>query len=244
MGVRSYFQQQNNSTVWYGSNANRSISEQNIESLPVMSGLLSWYDGDSWDSINNRWSDKSGNGNHTSNTVGTISVSTHTGGSGSSRSFKFISGNTSAGVRISSPAWPSSGSYTFFHVTRYTGPTRGRIWQGTAGNWLSGHWNGKSGSFYHEGWMSDGGSTNYHGDNWFITLDQNTFARTNRGQYTFASGGNYNPGGVAINGAGSGGCCNTSETSDWACAVAIIYNRTLSSLEYVQVEDFIYNKYF
>lgn len=219
------------------------IGSSAAESLPVTSGLLSWYDGDSWNSSANRWDDKSGNANHSSNTTGTINVLTHTSGSGSSRTFKYIAGNTASGVRLSPPAWPSSGDYTFFHVTRYTGGTRARIWQGTAGNWLSGHWSNGSGRFYHEGWMSSSG-TNYFGDDWFITLDQNDFVRTNRGQYTFSSGGNYNPGGVAINTAGAGGCCNSSETSDWACAVAIVYNRKLSSAEYQLIENFIFNKYF
>jgi len=211
--------------------------------IPVTTGLLSWYDGSSWDSSNNRWSDRSGSGNNTSNTVGTVTVGTHSGGSGANKSFQFISGNTAAGVRISSPAWPSSGDYTFFHVTRYTGGTRGRIWQGTAGNWLSGHWSNGSGRFFHEGWLSSSG-TNYFNDDWFITMDQNNFVRTNRGQHTFSSGGNYNPGGVAINSAGSGGCCNSSETSAWACAFAAVYNRKLSSAEYESVENYLYNKYF
>jgi len=209
-------------------------------SLPVTTGLLSWYDGDSWDSSNNRWTDKSGSGNNTSNTVGTVTVATHSSGNGTNKSFNYITGNTSAGVRIASPAWPSSGNYTFFHITRYTGGTRRRIWTGTSGNWLSGHWNTGSGRFYHEGFMSSSG-INYFGDDWFITLDQNDFVRTNRGQYTFSSGGNSNPGGVTINGAGG---FDAGESSDWACAFAAVYNRKLSLAEYELVENYMYNKYF
>jgi len=216
------------------------ISDTSIDILPVTTGLLSWYDGSSWDSSNNRWSDRSGSGNNTSNTVGTVTVATHSSGNGTNKSFNYITGNTSAGVRIASPAWPSSGNYTFFHITRYTGGTRRRIWTGTSGNWLSGHWNTGSGRFYHEGFMSSSG-INYFGDDWFITLDQNDFVRTNRGQYTFSSGGNSNPGGVTINGAGG---FDAGESSDWACAFAAVYNRKLSLAEYELVENYMYNKYF
>lgn len=214
-------------------------SESGTASLPVSSGLVIWYEADSWTS--NRWEDKSGNLNHTTNTVGTVSVATHSGGAGATKTFQYITGNTAAGVRIST-GWPS-GDYTMIHVTRYTGGTRGRIWQGTGGNWLSGHWSNGSGRFYHEGWMSSS-STNYFGDNWFITTDQNNYVRTDRGAHTFTSGGNYNPGGVAINSAGSGGCCNSSEPSDWACAFVAVYNRKLSQGEFAQVEDYCYNKFF
>jgi hypothetical protein len=206
----------------------------------TISGITAWYDGNSWNSASNRWDDLSGNGRNTDNTAGSV-TRTFASGAGSN-GLTYITGNTGAGVRVPTSAWPGGSNYTFFHVTRYTGGTRGRIWQGTSGNWLSGHWSSRSGSFYHEGWMSDGGSTNYYGDNWILVTDQPSFVRVNRGNRTF-SGGGFSPTSVAINGAGSGGCCNTSETSDWATAEVIIYNRILSATEYESVENYLYSKH-
>lgn len=207
---------------------------------PVTSGLTVFMTGDSWNAGSNSWEDLSGNGNNSSGTSGTINNPTHSGGSGANGTFKYISGNTGAGVAITN-GWNNGNDYTFFHITRYTGGTRGRIWQGKSSNWLSGHWSNGSGRFYHQGWMSSS-STNYHQDNWFITMDQRSLVRTNRGANTFTGGGNYSPNGVGINAQASGSCCS-GETSDWATAVIAVYNRALSSSEYQQVEDFLYNNW-
>ena len=216
------------------------IAKQEIMSLPVTTGLQAWFDGDSWSSSNNRWEDKSGNNNHTSNTTGTITKGNWTGGNGASASFPYIYGNTSSGVRITN-GWNNGGNYTFFHVTRYTGGSRNRIWQGLSGNWLSGHWASRRAVFYHEGWLNSGSQGTL--DNWVQCTDSRSLVRYNRGANQWSSGGNYSPNGVAINNAGSGGCCNSNERSDWACAEVILYNRTLSTDEMLQVENYLYNIY-
>ena len=226
--------------VWNGSDW-INIAKKTVSGLPVTAGLKLWYDGDSWSSSENRWLDKSGNNNHSQNTTGSVTQATWSGGNGGNNTnWKYIYGNTNAGVRLG--YWPGGNDYTFFHLTRYNGSSRSRIWQGTSGNWLSGHWGGGSGRFYHSGWLSSSG-TNYHGDDWFITMDQRSFVRTNRGTYTFTGGGNFSPSGVAINNSGSGGCCNSSERSDWATAFVAVYDRTLSSGEYQQIENYMYNTY-
>lgn len=216
------------------------IAKQEIMSLPVTTGLQAWFDGDSWSSSNNRWEDKSGNNNHTSNTTGSVVKGNWTGGSGASANFPYIYGNTGAGVRITN-GWNNGGNYTFFHVTRYTGGSRGRIWQGLSGNWLSGHWSSRRAVFYHEGWLNSGSQGSL--DDWVQCTDSRSLVRYNRGANQWSSGGNYSPNGVAINNAGSGGCCNSNERSDWACAEVILYNRTLSTDEMLQVENYLYNIY-
>ncbi len=223
-----------NGTAWV------EIAKQEIMNLPVTTGLVAWMDGSSWSSSNNRWEDKSGNNNHTSNTVGTINTGNWTGGSGASANFPYIYGNTDAGVRITN-GWPNGSEYTFFHMTRYTGGTRGRIWQGLSGNWLSGHWSSRRGVFYHEGWLNSSSQGTL--DNWIQCTDSRQTVRYNRGTGSWSSGGSYSPNGVAINNAGSGGCCNANERTDWACAEIILYNRTLSSDEMLQVENYLYNVY-
>ena len=223
-----------NGTAWV------EIGKQEIMSLPVTTGLVAWMDGNSWSSSNNRWEDKSGNNNHTSNTVGTISTGNWTGGSGASANFPYIYGNTDAGVRITN-GWPNGSEYTFFHMTRYTGGSRSRIWQGLSGNWLSGHWSSRRAVFYHEGWLNSSSQGTL--DDWVQCTDSRQTVRYNRGTGSWSSGGSYSPNGVAINNAGSGGCCNSNERSDWACAEIILYNRTLSSDEMLQVENYLYNVY-
>ena len=217
------------------------IAKKTVTGLAVTAGLKLWYDGDSWSSSENRWLDKSGNNNHSQNTTGTVTQATWSGGNGGNNTnWKYIYGNTNAGVRLG--YWPGGNDYTFLHLTRYNGSNRQRIWQGTSGNWLAGHWGGGSGRFYHSGWLSSSG-TNYHGDDWFITMDQRSLVRTNRGTNTFTGGGNFSPSGVAINNSGSGGCCNSSERSDWATAFVAVYDRALSSGEYQQIENYMFNTY-
>ena len=216
------------------------IGKQQIMGLPVTNGLVAWMDGDTWDASANQWLDKSGNNNHTSNTVGSVAVQSHSGGNGAQGTFNYIYGNTNAGVRITN-GWNNGNNYTFFHITRYTGGSRGRIWQGLSGNWLSGHWGSRRGVFYHEGWLNSTSQGTL--DNWVQCTDSRSLVRINRATGSWTGGGNYSPNGVAINNAGSGGCCNANERSDWACAVIILYDRTLSEGEMSTMENFLFNVY-
>ena len=216
------------------------IAKKTVTGLAVTAGLKLWYDGDSWSNSENRWLDKSGNNNHSSNTVGTVTRATWTGGNGGNNtSWDYIYGNTNAGVRLG--YWPGGNDYTFLHLTRYNGGSRSRIWQGTSGNWLSGHWSSRRGVFYHEGWLNSGSQGSL--DDWVQCTDTRSLVRINRGASQWTGGGNYSPSGVAINNAGSGGCCNSNERTDWACAEVILYNRTLSTDEMLQVENYLYNIY-
>ena len=224
-----------NGTEWLN------IAKKTVTGLAVTAGLKLWYDGDSWSNSENRWLDKSGNNNHSSNTVGTVTRATWTGGNGGNNtSWDYIYGNTNAGVRLG--YWPGvNNDYTFIHFTRYTGSSRSRIWQGTSGNWLSGHWSSRRGVFYHEGWLNSGSQGSL--DDWIQCTDTRSLVRINRGASQWTGGGNFSPSGVAINNAGSGGCCNSSERSNWATAFVAVYDRLLSSSEYQQIENYIYNTY-
>ena len=217
------------------------IAKKTVTGLAVTAGLKLWYDGDSWSNSENRWLDKSGNNNHSSNTVGTVTRATWTGGNGGNNtSWDYIYGNTNAGVRLG--YWPGTNNdYTFIHFTRYTGSSRSRIWQGTSGNWLSGHWSSRRGVFYHEGWLNSGSQGSL--DDWIQCTDTRSLVRINRGASQWTGGGNYSPSGVAINNAGSGGCCNSSERSNWATAFVAVYDRALSSGEYQQIENYMFNTY-
>jgi len=216
------------------------IAKKTVTGLAVTAGLKLWYDGDSWSNSENRWLDKSGNNNHSQNTVGSVTKATWSGGNGGNNTnWSYIYGDTNAGVRLG--YWPGGSDYTFLHFTRYTGSNRSRIWQGTSGNWLSGHWSGRRGVFYHNGWLNSGSQGSL--DDWIQCTDTRSLVRINRGASQWTGGGNFSPSGVAINNAGSGGCCNSSERSNWATAFVAVYDRLLSSAEYQQIENYIYNTY-
>jgi hypothetical protein len=105
-------------------------------------------DGDSF--ANGVWVNKMGGGASASTGV---SVSTQNGNAnGCNATFKYLNGGKSAGVELVN-GWPTSGEHTFFHVTRYNGGTRGRIWNGSSNNWLSGHHDKTAGRVHHDRWL-------------------------------------------------------------------------------------------
>ena len=97
--------------------------------LSVTSGLVGAYTANSWDSKTNMWKDISGNENHVKNIKGNIIMNTPAGAA------PYLSG--AAGT--SSMMWPSAvlpPTFTLFHIAKYNGPTRGRIFTGLNGNWV------------------------------------------------------------------------------------------------------------
>lgn len=196
---------------------------------PVTSGLVGLYDAQSW--TGTQWSDISGNNNHATSITGTVSTA-NISGNGSSLTMPTLQGGTSAGIRFPSAAILPA-TYTLFHVTRYTGGTRQRIVTGVNNNWLSGHWGGNTGVAYHEGWLTS--QTDIHGNNWFISTDQNSLYRSN-GVTRGTSGGSASTQ-LSVNWGAY------SEFSDWNCTFVAVYNRTLSASEYQQVESWLSSRY-
>jgi hypothetical protein len=96
--------------------------------LPINNGLVGWYKGEAWNGTS--WPDLSGNGNHCTDIKGTIN-----------KAGNYIYGGTGDGIRFPTSILPST--YTLFHVARYNGSTKGRIFDGIAGNWLSGFYGSK-----------------------------------------------------------------------------------------------------
>ena len=198
-------------------------------SLPVTSGLVGWYDGESW--TGTQWTDKSGSGNHVTTYTGTINVTTFP-----NNVRKYLYG-TAGNARMTWPAAILPSTYTLFHVAKYNGATRGRIFDGVTQNWLSGFWGGYSGLAYHQGWIGpNAGGKTVHGTNWVISSDQNTiyrsqgFERGNTGAGT--AGQTYAQ--LTINNGSSSG-----ETSDWAVATVIVFNRTLTTAEMQKMEKWL-----
>jgi hypothetical protein len=194
-----------------------------------IANFYAWYTPQSWSTGNNRWEDVSGNARHTTATRGTITVGTSLG-------ITALIGNTAAGVQFPASVLPAT--YTLFHVARYTGGTRQRIFNGiVGGNWLSGFWGGFSGVAYHEAWLTQT-STSLHGDNWVISCDQNRIYRSNGVQRNIAL-----PAGASRQLTINHDNVTYPEYSDWAVAEVIVYDRTLTPLEISRVERFLANKY-
>jgi hypothetical protein len=186
-----------------------------------------WMDGGSWQ--NGTWTDKSGNGRHSSKNVG-IAVAKDPSG------FAFIHGGSNSGLELA--PWPQ-GDYTFFHVTRYNGGTRGRIWNGSANNWLSGHHDKTAGRVHHDRWLEPLVNPGVSADAWLLVTDQRSYARIN-GTLEGRAAGNGPGRAVGIN---QGGYPAANERSDWACAEVVVFDKNLSGAEIASVESYLAAKY-
>jgi hypothetical protein len=229
----------NNGAVGFGTTTpSYSIDVASSNAMPVMSGLIGYYTGESWDGAAKQWNDLSGAGNHVPSSSITPQINVaYT--SSTLRPVPYLFGNISAGITFPSVILPAV--YTLFHVARYNGTTRGRIFSSgaAAGNWLSGFHENKAGVAYHgdvSGWIT--AQTDVHGTNWVISSDQRNMYRSqgiNRTLTSTTGGSNISP--LTINATGG------SERSEWAVAEVIVYNRELSITEIVAMERYLINKY-
>lgn len=200
----------------------------NSWSIPPVPSYIGWYTASSLSGT--RWLDLSGNGNHAKVTRGTVSV-VSTSGNGSSKTFNTLQGGTGDGIRFPTGILPAT--FTIFHVTRYTGASNQRIFTGIVANWLDGHWSGASGVAYHEGWLTD--QTNRHANNWVLSTSQNSLYRSQK--VTRGTSGGSASDRISINDG------LNSEYSAWQCAEFIVYSGTMSSANYLLVEDYLNIKY-
>jgi hypothetical protein len=198
-----------------------------MATLPVTNGLVGWYKGEAWNGTS--WPDLSGNGNHCTVTKGTIN-----------KMGRYIYGRTTAGLQFPSAILPST--YTLFHVAKYNGPSRGRIFDGVNNiNWLSGFHGNRTGITYHGdsygGWLTQSATTAFPVSNVLISTDQKALYRGNGINLTTRTVtgsadrlsinyGNYT--GIIYN-----------ESSDWAVSEVIVYNRELSLEEITNVETYL-----
>ena len=160
--------------------------------------------------------------------------------------FPFLYGGVDDGLTFPTTVMSAaSPNYTLFHVARYynpTGaPTRGRIFDGLGNNWLSGFWNAfgtaGSGMAFHEGWVTPQ-PVDLHGNQWVLSTDQRNRYRSNGTDRTNGTGGTVSTTLTINNGSHSG------ESSHWAVAEVIVYNRELTLGEYLSVEAYLSAKYF
>lgn len=186
-------------------------------------GLVGYYKAE--DFRNGIWYDTSGANNHATGS-GSISVGVT---NGVLNNKNYLRGGTGASI-----TWPVGilpAQYTLFHVARYAASgTKQRIFTGNGQNWLSGFWNGISGTAYHNGWIIT--QNGNHGTNWVMSVDQNNYYRSNRVDRGRIAGGNPSYTRMTINNGNPYG----NEKSDWEVACVVIYNYTLNPSSIAEVE--------
>ena len=196
-------------------------------------GLVGWYSVDSW--TGTQWTDKSGRGNHVTEVGGTITVATVDG----------VVALTGTNAAASSLVWPTTilpSTYTFFHVSKYLGTRNLRIMNGYDRNWLSGFHNNKAGVAYHTGWITQNSTTNITPKTrWVLSTDQRIMYRANGVDFTTAGSASNLHARLCVNAPAPAN--NNAETSDWAIAEVLVYDRELSVEEYTTVERFLAAKH-
>lgn len=207
------------------------IPQINMNTLPNIANLYAHYTADSWSFNNNRWEDISGNNRHSILTKGTIYITHSRDPSG--KIAKAISGDYNAGIRFPTNVLPER--FTLFHLTRYIGGRRHRIFDGLTGNWLSGFWAGKSGVAHYNRWITQSGNDLF-GNGWVVSTSQNSIYRANGVLKNILTPTEETNTHLTINYGRY-----TSEVSDWACSEVIVYDRLLSVDEIENVERYLTN---
>jgi uncharacterized repeat protein (TIGR02543 family) len=205
-----------------------------------------------FDDATNAWSDSSGNNRNIPGTAVTSTSGNVRGnptlvdatGNGATATFKAVKGDGSGseldGIVIGNEALAS---YTFCHVARYAGSTRGRIFAGLTGNWLSGYWAGNAGVAHPEGWItSSGGSAD---TNWRVMCHTggatSGFRSNGVVRTTVTNNTNGLPANITINQQGSRTA--PGDQSDWEVAEFIIYSGILNTFQIEAIEDSLKTTY-
>ena len=115
---------------------------------------------------------------------------------------------------------------------------RYRIFDGVGINWLSGFHSGESGIAYHNGWATTNTSVDVHGNDWVFSTDQRYLYRSNG-----LTRGSGIGGGASTQLTVNYGNYQSTQSSTWGIAEIIVYNRTLTSTEYLNVENYLNLKY-
>ena len=180
--------------------------------VDVSLGIVSWYDGASYDTSNSVWTDKVGNidlcGNRLVGNIKTKSYLVNDSTLVSNRNNKkyiqksfptYLSGDKNTGISFSydpSSQFLTDGSYTFFHVARRDPSDvnqTGRVFDGSGVNWYSGFNDASSGVTKHENDSINTIDKDY-GTNWVVSVDTPKYYRsvgysdTSSGYYETSSG--------------------------------------------------------
>jgi hypothetical protein len=202
-----------------------------MSTSPPVSGYVGWYKGDGW--TPSGWTNAASPG---TNNITTVSGAISTGFDCCSGQ-PFVRGDATTSMTLPF-AWSTSSPYTFFHVARYDGPNRGRIFTANVNvkNWLSGYCDARVGVAYHEGWLTQIVQNAFDPQMWLVSSDRPTNYRGNGINKTIYSVAACAPDVIMIN-------CSVQQ-SCWAVAEMIVYNSTLSDADVQAVEDYLMAKHF
>ena len=178
------------------------------------------YSAESWNSSTNTLVEVRQNGRDA--TTSGVTQSVATSGNGATGSITYLSGNTQA--RVIWPANSIASTFTICSITRYSGPSKGRILNASGINWLHGHWSNNKNAVYYQGWMA--GGTNSSVMDWAVVCGKNNGTAPNN---VLANGV---PVGTSSGGSGNGQLqINNSENSDFQFSQLIIWDQTLTDSE-------------
>ena len=238
--------------------------------VDVSLGIVSWYDGDSFDTTHNKWVDKAGSLDLSSDYInGTISKKTLLFDSVliSNRNNKrynqtkfpvYLSGNKDSGITFNKNAsyqFLTDGSYTFFHAARRDPNDvnqTGRVFDGSGVDWYSGFNDASSGVAKHENGSSINTIDKEYGTNWVVSVDTPEYYRsvgysdTSSGYYDTSSGDragtNTTSPQISVH-YGSNTFQSTAQQCDWNVGEVISYNRILNITEENKVFDYLKHRY-
>jgi hypothetical protein len=188
---------------------------------PPSQGLVAWYNAGSFD--NNVLYDLSGNENHTTDITGQLLLSDN-----------LLTGTVDTKITFPDNVLPPN--YTFIHVAKYNGPTKGRIFSSKVGNNLSGFWKGNSGVSHFDSWRTSVSSVSPSSNGLLVSVDTNKFYRANGVDRTIdnkSKNGNQ----FTINNG------KYPEYSDFAIGEIIVYDRELSMEEILEIENYLIEKF-
>lgn len=188
---------------------------------------------ESYDGKKRVWTDLSDAKNNVTRIEGEIEIDSDD----SSNNQKYLFGSTSTFMEFPQAVLTTGRKYTLFHVARYNGATKGRIFAGTNHGFVSGFTDGQSGTGHRggEGWIAHWNADENNG-RFFVHTDQKHVIRRDGLR---RAGGGYTsaliPSKLVIN--------PRNAPSDWAIAEVIVYNKELSLADIKKVEAYLMRKY-
>ncbi len=152
-----------------------------------------------------------------------------------------VSGTTADGLKFPAAVMGTGNEYTLFYVAKYNGASKGRIFDGTSNNWLSGFWTAKVGVAYHDSWMTQSSTSIHPADQYIQGTDSIGVFRTNGVDRVTVFGNTRTTGQITIN---SGFGTSRNEASEWAVKEVIIYNLKLLEADILKIEEYLHSMYF
>ena len=207
----------------------RGASEYLIDRMGLLpaaypADLNAWYCPGAFDVASGTWADCSGNGN-TATLSGSGLAEWRGAGHGATNDVHALTGTTSSVISFGAVI---QSAFTVCSVTRYTGGAKTRILQGGGKNWLHGHWSGRAGVAYYEGWKTAKQDNVSPDTDWVVMCGTNAESRlklVNGADVGSATGGS---GGVSLFvNAGNKGV----QKSDFAIVEVVVWPRGLTAEE-------------